>query len=118
MLSDSFDDLEKELFEALKRFGWTIPQTEREVEKAEEEIERNLVTLPNSLRDPSKLLDKLHNPSQPLTHRSSLTDSTTMEQLARAAREGGEITPEVEERMRHDRKAAEEKKQNGSQGTK
>lgn len=118
MLSDSFDDLEKDLFVALRRFGWTIPQTEEEVEKAEKEIERNLVTLPGSLRDPSTLLDKLHNLPQPSVHESSVPDDATVEHLARAAREAGEITPEVEERMRQDRKAAEDKNQHGSKGTK
>ncbi|MCI0458581.1 MAG: hypothetical protein L0Z62_16580 [Gemmataceae bacterium] len=98
--------LERLAFETLKSLGWLIPQTPADVARAEAELASDSVELPESLRDPFAILDTCP-PKRP-EPAPATPDEETAELLARAAREGGEIPPEVEERMRQDRAKAEQ----------
>ncbi len=91
---------------ALLKKGLRLPVTEEEVAAAEEELAKNDVKLPAELAETPDLL----SPPPPVRPRSltHIGEPPDLEQeMARAAREGGQITPETEEKMRLDRLAAE-----------
>jgi hypothetical protein len=46
------------VYRAMKQLGWLLPATIEEVRQAEADLERDPVELPESLRDPMKLLDR------------------------------------------------------------
>jgi hypothetical protein len=112
MSLDQFEKIEREVFKTLERLGWSIPLSEDEVARAEKEQEKNPVELPKGMEDPTRLLEKIKT-SPPVVTNSPSVPKFTEENLARAAREGGEITPDVEERMRQDRKEAEDQSRHG-----
>jgi len=113
MSTDRFEDIERKVFRTLARLGWGIPLSEEEVAKAEGELEKSPVDIPIGLEDPSRLLKKIDS-NQLVTKSLGHTDPGTVDNLARAAREGGEIPPDVEERMKHDRDLAESKNRDGA----
>ena len=92
----------------LAAMGWILPLSEAEVARAERELAEQGVMLPEGLRDVKAVFEREEREGEvvvrPLPSSGSPYLGAT---LARAAREGGEITPEVEERMRRDREAAE-----------
>ena len=99
--------LERDVHQSLKHMGWLIPVEETGAERAE--VELDATPLPDALRDADAIFDgppglhtRLRAPG--LLHRGG-----DEQNLARAAREGKAIPPEIEEIMRRDRKAAEEK---------
>lgn len=100
------DEVERLVYDAMRSSGWLPPETEEDVARAEEELAREPVPLPEDLKDPSAVIQRLTRcePRSPLGLPSS---AETEGNLARAAREGGEIPEEAEERMRADREAAE-----------
>jgi len=98
--------------------GWVLPQCEGEVARAEEELTALRIALPEELRDAAAVFEREDDEGEgegevilgPLpSSASAYLDAT----LARAAREGGEISPEIEERMRRDREAAEREATDG-----
>jgi hypothetical protein len=101
--------LERELLLAIRAEGWLAPETEQEVLEAEKKLATERIMMPTSLDHPRGLLYRgggarpIHFP-QPKIESAQETES-----LARAAREGGTISSEVEERMKKDRDAAERK---------
>ena len=100
--------------EALSLLGWVAPQGEAEVARAEEELAEHPVRVPEELRDAAAVFGREDDGGEvilgPLpSSASAYLDAT----LARAAREGGEITAEIEERMRRDREAAEREADDG-----
>ena len=101
------EQLNRLVFQALERDGSLIPTTPQAVARAEAELDDEDIELPASLAD---FDSALHLASQ-----KHLMDCTplqiptgTEENLARAAREGGNVSPEVEAQMRADRAAAED----------
>ena len=97
--------LERDVHEALKAMGWLMPESEAEVQAAEAEVPESAAPLPAALMDPDKVL----------TGQSGAAPAAALplgivadEHLARAARAGGPIPPEIEEQMRRDRQAAED----------
>jgi len=93
---------------AFLKKGLCLPVTEEEVAAAEQELGKAPVRLPASLAEPPDFL----SPPRPLKPRfpSYVREPTELEdEMARAAREGGEITPDLEEKMRRDRLDAESK---------
>ena len=109
MKSESLTAVEKEVFAALRRLGWTMPVTTTEVERAEQELEQHPVTLPDSLRNPDSVFQRLHNP-EPANNGDTSSLNDCEQNLARAAREGGNISPETEQQMQRDRDTAERTK--------
>lgn len=91
----------------LRGLGWLPPLTEGRVAEAEREIEVAVGELPEVLSVPQKVMegsaDEQFPPSLKLPRRPEVEAT-----LARAAREGKAIPPEVEARMRQDRARAEQ----------
>ncbi|MHC4563818.1 MAG: hypothetical protein ACYS8X_13750 [Planctomycetota bacterium] len=105
------DTLRRDVYEALKADGQIVPQTEAKVASAEAALAETSVELPAELRDAKKVfqqpatdgdLKTLHLPLEPDVDTS----------LRRAAREGGFLSPEIEDRMRRDRQDAEREDDN------
>lgn len=93
---------------ALRKKWLCLPVTEEDVAVAEQELAKHPVTLPASLAEPPDFL----SPPRPVKPRfaSYVREPTELEdEMARAAREGREITPDLEEKMRRDRLEAESK---------
>lgn len=102
------DRLLEQVASALRSMGWLLPVREHEVADAEAELAASPVALPPSLQDPAAVLSPIA--------RAGAVEPTVLEfpgspavdaTLSRAAREGGRLTPDIEERMRRDRQAAE-----------
>jgi hypothetical protein len=87
---------------ALRRLGMAMPETVAEVAAAEEWLKQHPVALPPAILDPKAVL---RGPRRFELRRVQNADQAgeTLEHLARAAREGGVISEEIEERMRQDR---------------
>lgn len=102
-------EFDKEVYETLRTAGWTFPETQAEVEQVEQEHVENPVELPEQLCDAAKVFDIMNlrpsgnNPEVVLPFPQS---KDAHSDLARAAREGGEISKDLAERMRRDRKKA------------
>lgn len=110
--SEDFEGLEQQVYEAFLARGWIIPQTEGDVSKTEAKIAAiDDQELPDQLRDPYTVLSRAIE-TRPKVVALSPAVSETPELLARAAREGKDIPPDIEERMRYDREMAERKAEN------
>jgi hypothetical protein len=98
---------EKDLHCALRQEGLLLPETEEEVGAAE--AQKGAAALPLELRDPRAVLKRVRG-----RRRKAVPVGTNIsdaeDDLARAAREGGKIPPDVERLMQCDREAAERKK--------
>ena len=103
------EKLDSEILEAMCLEGWLIPQTVEAVLQAERELAEAPITLPAELCDPSKILKRPASPLRLVRSGVSSSDNSMVENLARAARNGAPLPPEVEERMRKDREKAERK---------
>ena len=102
------DQLERDVFEALRQKGWIPPETEEEVRLTEADLGGTPVPLPPELSDPANALRRAGQPMR-FKAPSGIEDQQIESDLARAAREGGTIPADVEERMRQDRQEAERK---------
>ena len=91
---------------ALLKKGLRLPVSEEEVAAAEDEVAKGDVRLPPSVADPPDFLTP-PRPLKPRFARHAREPTELEEEMARAAREGGEITPDIEEKMRRDRLEAE-----------
>ncbi len=113
---DIDDDIEREIAKAMQSLGWIVPQSEDDVLRAEAELAEygGSAGLPEALIDPKAVFDHTpgHAPSGPELFQFPV-DQEIEENLARAAREGGPIPPEIEEILRRDREAAERKLEDG-----
>jgi hypothetical protein len=97
-------DLEQLVNRAMREEGWLAPETEAEVLKAEITLERSAA--PTWLDHPREFLNRVVRVrTSQLGHTKESSD--VIENFARAAREGGKISSEIEERMKKDRDAAE-----------
>ncbi len=101
------DALNRELHRLMTSSDWTAPQTEDDVTRAEAELVDARAELPMGLRDPADVFeretsDEVSGIVPPAMERD--VDAA----LRRAAREGGRLTPEIEQRMKRDRQAAED----------
>lgn len=102
------EDLVSDVHQALKSIGWTIPECEDDVRRAEAELSGSATPLPKSLTDAGAVFDR--RPGSSNITPKPLAASPVYEvedNLARAARQGGTIPPEIEQRMRRDREDAE-----------
>jgi len=102
------DGLSRGIDAALGVTGARLPRTEREVAAAEAALVEGDVRLPAALADANVVFERSGETdgSEP-TARPLPTAKDVEVELARAAREGGVVTPEIEKRMRTDREAAE-----------
>ncbi len=100
--------LERAIHKAVRAEAWLLPENEDEVAESEVDFVEDDVELPESLADPLAVLNREVR-QKPRTRRTREPDRAYEEELRRAAREGhGRITPEIEARMRRDRRAAEQ----------
>lgn len=102
---DDGDTIPPELASLLRLAGLGLPKTKAEVAAAEKWLAENPVTLPASLDDPETVFCRPAANVLRFPAKDQPTPAT--EHLARAARDGREIPPEVEQRMREDREKAE-----------
>jgi len=108
---DAPDNLDALIYRAMIEMRWIEPIDENTLQKDEQDFQAALqsgqIRLPKRLESPDEILAKFH------ARKTSTppSDQTIGEQMARAAREGGTIPPDVEEQMRRDRKEAEAKLQ-------
>ena len=103
------DALEQDVHGAMKSLHWAVPESEADVRLAEAELSASAISLPEALSDAPAVLDgKAACGVADVKSFAFPSDPTSEENLARAAREGGKIPPEIEERMRRDRQSAEE----------
>jgi len=101
---------EGELHDAARALGWVVPQDEADAHLAETRQEFLPGNLPDSLRDPLAALARARAAASP--EPSALeTDVVAEANLARAARDGAPIPPEIEARMHADRDEAEARAQ-------
>jgi hypothetical protein len=103
------DTLDSDIFAAMAQEGWLIPQTVEDVIQAERELQQAAITLPAELRDPAALLKRAAMPLRLVRAQTPSSDNSAVENLARAARNGTLLSPEVEERMKKDREKVERK---------
>ena len=102
----SDDRLEAELHAAMRRTGFLVPVTEREVAAVEKEV--SATPLPPALKNPRRVFEKASTPRAVTPKVVRFSPAAGVDAaLARAAREGGKLTPEVERAMRRDRATAE-----------
>lgn len=101
--------VERHVLDAMRSLGWIIPTTEADVAYAEAMLCREVVELPEELKDPYQILDSIDADCLPIQAAPVPRDAQVEENLARAAREGGDIQPEIEQQMRRDRQAAEQR---------
>jgi hypothetical protein len=102
------EDVEGVVEDALISLGWIVPQTEADVLRAESEIGLRPVPLAEGLANPASAWEHQPEPRRPRPEILQFPgDEEIAADLARAAREGGRIPPELEEILRRDREAAE-----------
>lgn len=100
------NDAERLFYEAFCLEGAFVPQTPQEVELAEEDFFDESIDLPTSLRNPLAILEGSGKP-QSKPRSSPYIDSSVVDNLACAARNGGEISSEIEASMVKDEEEAE-----------
>jgi len=108
---------EAQVYAAMKSLRWIVPECEDDVGRAERTLSAPAEGLPQALRDAGAVFNRTvaSGPPRP-TPAVSAADARVDEGLARAAREGGVISPEIEARMRRDREAAEKRQDDGDDG--
>ena len=98
------DALEPEMLRMFLLAGWRIAENASEVELIESRLRPLSVPLPKTLDELAALASQARE--RKLTNVVQL-DADAEQGLARAAREGSSITPEIEKRMQEDRNKAE-----------
>lgn len=102
---DDGDKIPPALISLLRLAGLGLPKTKAEVAAAEKWLAENPVKLPASLTDPEAVFRR--PAAAVLRFPDQAQPTSAAEHLARAARDGEEIPPDVEQRMREDREKAE-----------
>ena len=93
--------------EAIRQAGWTIPTDEEAVAAAEARMTGDMPKLPAALRNPQ--LPSAAGNDTSAGKVVPLWDSAVLAApMARAARQGGSVSAEVEEAMKRDREIAEQ----------
>jgi hypothetical protein len=94
--------------------GWVVPQDEAAVQAVEGKLAAEAITLPEAMRDADSVFRGPPQAAGVEPRPIAFSGDVDIEAgLARAAREGGTITPEVAELMRRDRQAAERELDDG-----
>jgi hypothetical protein len=101
------EQMERLVFEYLRYTGKIIPQTPEDVARVEELLKPESTVPPERLRDASLIFSSPSVAPPKVLMIPAHPDPATAQNLARAAREGGKVSPEVEAEMRKDRERAE-----------
>lgn len=108
----SGSNMHEKMRRAMIEKGWVIPTTPEEVAIAEAAGLGTSDAQPEAMSDPMAVLKKGRTNPDPIAGSiSPAPSSATQDNFARAAREGKEISPEVMEKMKADREAAERDKE-------
>jgi hypothetical protein len=108
---------EADVHQALRSLGWVTPECEDDVRRAEAELSGNATPLPESLTNAGAVFkDKAAGGLADVKPVSFSADPVAGENLARAARQGGKVPPEIEDRMHRDRQEAERELDQGEDG--
>jgi hypothetical protein len=99
--------LEEQIHDAMQQEGWVIPTTPHAVLLMELRLAKATRPLSESLA--GEPLSILETPSKVIALRSytPIENPAVLENLARAARDAGELSSEIEEQMKRDRELAE-----------
>ena len=92
---------------AMRSKGWLLPTTEEAVAELEAELLSEPVEPPESLKSPESVFEEISKPLLRRARQSVTRTTPSAKNLALAAREGGEIPPEVRELMKRDREDTE-----------
>ena len=104
-------DFDGDVFDALTAAGWMFPETPAEVQQVEQELEQTPVHLPKHLANASSVFGRINRPPVNKDMTCPLQfprDQEIAKGLARAARDGGDISQDLADRMRRDRLKAQE----------
>jgi len=104
-------EFDKDVYDALEAAGWMFPETPDGVEQAEKELGQGTIELPDRLSNASGVFDDIRqSPAEESEGRTIQfpRDENIARSLARAARDGGDISEELADRMRQDRQRAQE----------
>ena len=96
---------EKAFYKALKYYGIIFPETEEEITRFSERISQMTFKIPKKLDDPLAILEE--GKVEKVGKFNSFNDEYVDDNLAQAARDGSEITEDIWEKMKKDRKDAE-----------
>ena len=106
---EGHETFQADIYQAAKSLRWVVPECEDDVRRAEADLSAGAPPLPESLTDPATVLEGRTAGDRDGARPSlSPPDAQAEQNLARAARKGAKIPPEIEERMCRDRDAAEE----------
>lgn len=113
--AEPFDRLDGIIRAALEEIGAALPTSAEGVSLLEKHLRENQVSLPEHLQDANLILERIKakytsEPSHTVICFKSPYQDAVQEDLARAARKGGAISGDVEEKMRRDREKAERAK--------
>lgn len=115
--SEPLDELDRHIRAALATTGEVIPTTVDAVAAATKHLADNPVPLPAHLQDASAVLSRSIPERGTVVPKNvvpfaSAYDEAVEADLARAARKGGEISAETEQKMRRARVRAQQQKHN------
>lgn len=102
------DEVDMLIHNAMRAAGWVLPKTPQEIELAEKALTEQPVNLPERLVDPYAVLDRSSKAIRLGAEFPGPQSISAEQNLAQAAREGGEIPPDVQEQMKQDRQAAKD----------
>lgn len=107
--------LEAVVRDALVSLGWLPPTSQAEVAGAEQTTGGG-ASLPEALREAEAIFARGDRPAAASVRLDLPAESDIDATLRRAARDGGTIPPEIEEKMRRDRQEAERQMEHGENG--
>jgi len=100
--------LEREIYRAMRAEGWLASETVPEVLAAEKSLENDEVNVSDTSFERLRARLRRSGTGQLVQMKAPRTGPSDFSaNLARAAREGGELSPEIELTMKQDRDAAE-----------
>lgn len=107
------DSLDGKIYDAMCTLGWLTRLDDKILKEDEILFEQSRHELPIELSDPSSIIQKIRERESAAKEKTASINQAVAENLARAAREGGKIAPEIEERMKRDREATERQTNQG-----
>lgn len=105
--------MDESIYSAMRSLGWVRRLDEESLRKDERQYKESATELPAELSDPGAIIRKIRERHTASKQNIISLDQSTADNLARAAREGSKITPEIEERMRRDRNTSESQTNQG-----
>ena len=100
---DESTRIENAIETAMRMKGWLLPTTDEAIAQLEAEVSANPVDLPDSLKSPEAVFERIQQPRVYRQRQNSAEQNAASKSLcALAAREGGEIADEVRIQMQQD----------------